>query len=112
MARRPGTWLWLRPMAARCPQRHRNDRRNRRDDQRVLEAALPFIVGEEIAVVFQRIPLRVQPQHLGREGKEVLCVERQRQNHKDRRDQEDKDGTANYAEQVMLEHLPTCQIGQ
>ncbi len=78
----------------------RQQRRHRRDAQRVVEGAGPVGVGEEVLVVLQRIAVGAERQHLRGEGEEVLGIEAERDHHEDRRDEEEEDDAADEAEGI------------
>ena len=56
------------------------------------------------------IARRIKAQHLGREGEEILRIEAERDDHKDRGNQEEEDRAANKEIAVMPEHLARCRI--
>ena len=73
IARRKGTWLWDRPIAARVPTAV---------DKMVAAGAirnesqgvLPVGIGEKIPIVLEGIAFRIERQHFLGEGEKVLGV--------------------------------------
>ena len=94
------------------PQRHRQKRGHRRDGQRIAHRGLPLWIVEEVVVVLQAVSVRVQTQHFGREGEEILGVERQRDHHDDWRDQKEEDQPADDPERIVPDALGRCGIGR
>ena len=90
---------------SQCAQRNRDKCRRRSNLHRVFQSLLPVRVGEEVAVMLERVTLGVKRQHCRGEGEEVLGVETQRDDRENWRDEEKEDRAADELEGVVPKHL-------
>jgi len=79
------------PDGGQSTQRYRYQRRDGRNNDRILERSLPFVIGKEISVMFKRLPVWIQSQHFWGKCEKILRIKRQGHHDHNRRDQEKED---------------------